>query len=185
MHPDAVSSGSWCRYQQKMKGLTFASDRTHELRALTVPHNPPFADTAQRHYERMDLLVVHLSGPMSTPTWTGKTHVLIPVEMNSGLSIGELLATKNNTAEALKTIIRRLERESGQKLKRIHTDLSDMQLHEVVEDTCKRNRIQYDLCPEPEQNSAAGGGKVQRMHEFYFISTASTIYTTLVLIVKE
>jgi hypothetical protein len=103
----------------------------------------------------MDLLVVHLSGPMSTPTWTGKTRVLIMVEMNSGLSIGELLATENNAAKVLKTIIRRLEHESGQKLERIHTDLSDMQLHEVVEDTCKRNGIQYDLCPEPERNSAA------------------------------
>jgi hypothetical protein len=54
----------------------------------------------------MDLLVVHLSGPMSTPTWTGKTRALIVVEINSGLSIGELLATENDTAEALKTIIR-------------------------------------------------------------------------------
>jgi hypothetical protein len=53
----------------------------------------------------MDLLIVHLSGPMSTPTWTGKTCVLIAVKMNSSLSIGELLATENNAAEALKTII--------------------------------------------------------------------------------
>jgi hypothetical protein len=81
--------------------------------------------------------------------------VLITVEMKSGLSIGELLATKNNATKALKTIIRRLECESGQKLKRMHTDSSDMRLHEVVEDTCKRNGIQYDLCPEPEQNGAA------------------------------
>jgi hypothetical protein len=109
-----------------MKGLTFASDQIHEVRTLTVPHNPPFTDTTQRHYKRMDLLVVHLSGPMATPTWTGKTRVLIAVEMNSGLSIGELLATENNAAEALKAIIRRLEHESGQKLKRIHTDSSDM-----------------------------------------------------------
>jgi hypothetical protein len=102
----------------------------------------------------MDLLVVHLSGPMATPTLTGKTHVLIAVEINSGLSIGELLATENDTARALKTIIRRLEHESGKKLKRICTDSSDMRLHEVVEDTCKRNGIQYDLHPESERNGA-------------------------------
>jgi hypothetical protein len=89
-----------------MKRLTFTSDQIHELCALTVLHNHPFADTAQRHYERMDLLIVHLSGPMSTPMWTSKTRVLITVEMNSGLSIGELLATENDAAEALKTIIR-------------------------------------------------------------------------------
>jgi hypothetical protein len=37
--------------------------------------------------------------------------------------------------------------------------------------------------------SGSGGGKAEAakygMCEFYFISTASTIYTTLVLIVKE
>jgi hypothetical protein len=30
-----------------------------------------------------------------------------------------------------------------------------MRLHEVVEDTCKRNGIQYDLCPEHKRNGAA------------------------------
>jgi hypothetical protein len=98
----------------------------------------------------MDLLVVHLSGPMSTPTWTGKTRVLIAVEMNSSLSIGELLATENDTAKALKTIIRRLEHESGQKSKGIHTDSNNVRLHEVVEDICKRNGIRYDLHPDSE-----------------------------------
>jgi hypothetical protein len=42
---------------------------------------------------------------MSTPTWTGKMHMLIAIEMGSGLSVGELLATENDAAEALKTII--------------------------------------------------------------------------------
>jgi hypothetical protein len=98
----------------------------------------------------MDLLIVHLSGPISTPTWTSKTHMLIVVKMNSGLSIGELLATENDTTKALKTIIRQLEHESSQKLKRIYTNSNNMRLHEVVEDTCKRNGIQYDLNPESE-----------------------------------
>jgi hypothetical protein len=71
-----------------------------------MPHHFPFTETHQRHYERMDLLIVHLSGPMSTPMWTGKMHMLITIEMGSGLSIRELLATKNNATKALKTIIR-------------------------------------------------------------------------------
>jgi hypothetical protein len=33
--------------------------------------------------------------------------------------------------------------------------------------------------------AVSGGSKVQRMRKFYFISTTSTIYPTLVLIVKE
>jgi hypothetical protein len=63
---------------------------------------------------------------MSTPTWSGKTYVLIVVEMNSSLSIGELLATKSDAAEALKTIIRQLECESGQKLKEVRTNSNDV-----------------------------------------------------------
>jgi hypothetical protein len=99
--------------------------------------------------------------------------VLIAVEMNSSLSIGELLATENDATEALKTIIRRLECESGQKLTRIRTDSSDMQLHEVVKDTCKINSIQYDLCPEPEQNSAAAHATAAYMHKVrYMLHTA-------------
>jgi hypothetical protein len=76
---------------------------------LAVVHHFPCTGISQRHYERMDLLVVHLSGPMSTPMWTGKTRMLIAIEMGNGLSIGELLATENNTTKALKTIIMRLE----------------------------------------------------------------------------
>jgi hypothetical protein len=146
------------------------------VHALTVPHNPPFDDTAQRHYKRMDLLVVHLSEPMATPTWTGKTHVLIAVEMNSSLSIGELLATEDDAAGVLKTIIRRLERESGQKLKRICTDSNDMRLHEVVEDTCKRNGIQYDLHPESERNGAATQATAAYMQKVKTIDTPQAPY---------
>jgi hypothetical protein len=81
--------------------------------------------------------------------------MLIAVKMNSSLSIGKLLATKNDTAKVLKTITRRLEHESGQKLKGICTDSNDARLHEVVEDICKRNSIWYDLHPESERNGAA------------------------------
>jgi hypothetical protein len=81
--------------------------------------------------------------------------MLITIEMGSGLSIRELLATESNTTKVLKIIIRQLERESGKKLKGIHTDSNDVRLHEVVEDICKRNGIQYDLHPKSKRNSAA------------------------------
>jgi hypothetical protein len=79
-HPDAASNRSWHKYlgckhlnaigqaekHHKTKGLTFTSDQTHEACAFTMPHHFPFTETHQRHYERIDLLIVHLSGPMST-----------------------------------------------------------------------------------------------------------------------
>jgi hypothetical protein len=155
---DVSSSGSWCRYQGHLhlnaisqvakyqaKGLTFMSDQTCEACTLTAAYH---SGIAQRHYKRMDLLIVHISGPMSTPMWTSKTRMLITIEMGSGLSVGELLATENDTTKALKTIIMRLEQESKKKLKMICTKSDNTYLHEVVEDICKKNGIQHDLPPE-------------------------------------
>jgi hypothetical protein len=40
-------------------------------------------------------------------------------------------------------------------------------------------------CSKAEAEVVSGGGKVQRMCKFYFISTTSTIHPMLVLIVKR
>jgi hypothetical protein len=126
--------------------------------AFTTTHHLPFANpspNAHPNHERMDLLIVHLSGPMSTPTWAGKTRVLVAVEMGSQLSVGGLLETENDAAGALKTIVMRLEKESGRTLKKIYTDTGNVYLHAVVDAFCKRNQILHGLPPENEQNGVA------------------------------
>jgi hypothetical protein len=85
----------------------------------------------------MELVIVDLSGPMSVTTWTGKAYVFVAVEMNSQLGIGELLESKTEAAETLKTVVMRLERQSGKKLKRLRTDVGNEWLNKAVGDFCR------------------------------------------------
>jgi hypothetical protein len=70
---------------------------------------------------------------MSVTTWTGKAYAFIAVEMNSRLGIGELLESKTGAAETLKTVVMRLERQSGKKLKCLCTDVGNEWLNKQWE----------------------------------------------------
>jgi hypothetical protein len=50
-----------------------------------------------------------LTGPMLVTTWTGKAYMFVTVEMNSRFGIGELLESKTEATEILKTVVVRLE----------------------------------------------------------------------------
>jgi hypothetical protein len=114
----------------------------------------------------MELVVVDLSGPMSVTTWTGKAYMMfITVEMNSRLGIGELLESKTEAAKTLKTVVVRLERQSGKKLKRLRTDVGNEWLNKTVGDFCRRNGILHETTVPytPKQN-----GVVERAIATYF-----------------
>jgi hypothetical protein len=169
----AVSSGSWRSHkghwrpntnrkrapQQEFCALTYTSPRfhnhTHERYARTTPYRLPRPYTGHTPYERMVLLVGHLSGPMPVPTWTGKAYALTAFEMGSRMGVGELLETETGTDEALKAIVLRLERESGRKLKKIHTDAGNAYLREAVDAFCTMNHILHDIQPGTEENGVA------------------------------
>jgi hypothetical protein len=78
---------------------------------LGKSHRLPFPNASHTHYEKMELVIVDLSGPISVTTWTGKAYAFVVVEMNSRLGIGELLESKTEAAETLKTVVVRLERQ--------------------------------------------------------------------------
>jgi hypothetical protein len=94
-------------------------DHVCEGCVLGKSHRLPFPNASHTHYEKVELVIVDLSGPMSVATWTGKAYVFIAVEMNSWLGIGELLETKTEAAKTLKTVVVRLEQKSGKKLKQL------------------------------------------------------------------
>jgi hypothetical protein len=81
------------------------------------------------------------------------------------LGIGELLESKTEAAETLKTVVVRLERQSGKKLKCLRTDVGNEWLNKTVGDFCRRNGILHEMTVPytPEQN-----GVVKRAIATYF-----------------
>ena len=70
----------------------------------------------------MELLVVDLTGPMSVPTWTGRTYTLIVVEASHHKGVGRLLNGKDEAAPKLCSIIVLLERQANHKTQTIRSD---------------------------------------------------------------
>jgi hypothetical protein len=89
---------------------------------LGKSHRLPFPKASLTNYTPMELVVVDLTGPMPIETWSGMLYVFIAVEMNSRMSFRELLASKDKVAKTLKTIIVKLEHQSGIKTKWIRSD---------------------------------------------------------------
>jgi hypothetical protein len=71
------------------------------------------------------------------------------------LSTGELLESKTEAAETLKTVVMRFEWQSGKKLKRLRTDVGNKWLNKTVGDFCRQNSILHEMTfpYTPEQNS--------------------------------
>jgi hypothetical protein len=103
LHLDAI-----CKLDQKsmVNGLTITSPKSYnhicEGCVLGKSHRLLFPNANHTHYEKMELIIVDLSGPMSVATWTGKACAFVAVEINSQLGIGELLETKTEASKTLK-----------------------------------------------------------------------------------
>jgi hypothetical protein len=166
LHLDAIH-----KLNQKsiVNGLTITSpkfyDHVCEGCMLGKSYHLLFSNASHTHYEKMELVIVDLSGPMSVTTWTGKAYMFVTIEMNSQLGIGELLESKTEAAETLKTVVMRLERQSGNKLKRLRTDVGNEWLNNTVGDFCRQNGILHKTTVPytPKQN-----GIVERAIVTYF-----------------
>jgi hypothetical protein len=84
LHLDAIR-----KLEQKsmVNGLTITSPKSYdhicEGCVLGKSHCLSFSNASHTHHEKMELLVVDLSRPMSVTTWTGKAYTFVAVEMNS------------------------------------------------------------------------------------------------------
>ena len=141
-------------------GLTISSsdhDRVCEGCAIGKSHRLPLPKMSQTRYERMDLIVADLTGPMKIETWSGKRYALVAVEVSSRYGIVRLLKSKDEAPATLKEIIVMLERQPGQKLKKLRTDNGTELVNDKVEDLCKRNGIIHEMMVPygPEQNRIA------------------------------
>jgi hypothetical protein len=132
LHLDAIRK---LNQKSMVNGLTITSPKSYdhicEGCVLGKSHRLPFPNASHTHYERMELVVVDLSRPMSVTTWTGKAYMFVAVEMNSRLGIRELLESKTEASKTLKTVVVRLEQQSGKKLKCLCTDVGNKWLNKT------------------------------------------------------
>ena len=144
-----------------VSGLKISSPKTydHVCEGCVVgkSHRLPFPKASTTTYEKMDLLVVDLTGPMSVETWSGMSYALVAIEASCRFGVGEPLKTKDETAETLKTTVTQLERQSGLKLKRIRSDNGTEFVNKIIAAFCKRNGIIHETAVPygQEQNAIA------------------------------
>jgi hypothetical protein len=82
-----------------VNGLTITSPKSYnhvcEGCVLGKSHCLPLPNASHTHYEKIELVVVDLSGPMLVATWTGKAYAFVAVEMNSQLGIWGTFGNQN------------------------------------------------------------------------------------------
>ena len=77
--------------------------------ALGKSHHLPFPETSHTKHEKMDLIAVDLSGPMSVSTWTGMRYAFVAIDVGTRYSIRCLLESKDEAATILKEVIAIME----------------------------------------------------------------------------
>ena len=85
--------------------------------ALGKSHRLPFPQASATKYDKMDLIIVDLAGPMSVETCSGMLYALVIVEVACRFPVAHLLRSKDEAAAALKDIGTMVERQSGKLLK--------------------------------------------------------------------
>jgi len=73
--------------------------------------------TNNTKYNKMELVVVDLTGPISVPTWDGYAYALVIVEVSCQYSVRCLLKSKKKTRDAVRDVIAILKHQSGLKIK--------------------------------------------------------------------
>lgn len=113
------ASGSLRLWHRRLGHLHIQSksyDHVCEGCVLGKSHRLPFPKASTTTYEKLELVVVDLTGPMSVETWTGMSYTLVAVEASCRFGVGELLKSKDEVGEALKGIVARLEHQANCKL---------------------------------------------------------------------
>jgi len=82
-------------------------------------YQKPMPGTSNTKYNKMELVVIDLTGPISVPTWDGYVYVLVIVEVSCQYPIGCLLKLKEEVEGAVRNVIAILEHQSGLKVKRL------------------------------------------------------------------
>jgi hypothetical protein len=142
-----------------VKGLMVTSltefDRVCEGCMLGKSHRLPFLKASEMTYEKGEVIVMDLSGPMSVETWTGMHYAFIAVEVSCRKGFGHLLKKKKEAPKHVKDTVALVKHHSGHKVHVIRTDSGSEFLNKVVTEFCECNGILHETTNPytPEQNS--------------------------------
>jgi len=92
--------------------LTAPNDYDHVCTgcAHDKSHRKPMPSTSNTKYDKMELVVVDLTGPISVPTWDSYVYALVVIEVSCRYPIGRLLKSKEEAGDAVRNVIAMLER---------------------------------------------------------------------------
>jgi hypothetical protein len=102
--------------KEMVEGMAISStcdfDCECERCTLGKLHCLPFPKASTANYELMDVVAADLTGPMSSPTWTGMRYALVAVEVSTRKAFGRLLGAKSEVVTALKELVALMERQT-------------------------------------------------------------------------
>jgi len=105
----------------------------------------------------MELVVMDITGPMLVPTWDGFLYTLVIVEVSCRYPVGRLLRTKEDIGVTVCNVLAILERQSGLKVRRLHSDNGSEFVNDAMNTFCHCNGIIHEttIPYTPEQNGIA------------------------------
>ena len=116
-------------HRDLVKGLMVTSlaefDRVCEGCMLGKSHRLPFPKTNQTTYERGEVLVMDLSGPMSVEIWTGMKYAFVALDISSQKGFGEILKKKEDAPNLVKNVVALTEHHSDRKVRVIRTNFCE------------------------------------------------------------
>jgi len=101
--------------------LTAPNDYDHTCTGCAhgKSYQKPMPGTSNTKYDKMELVVIDLTGSISVPIWNGYVYALVIVEVSCRYPIGCLLKLKEEVGGAVRNVIAILECQSGLKVKRL------------------------------------------------------------------
>ncbi|KAJ9516319.1 hypothetical protein QJQ45_001056 [Haematococcus lacustris] len=146
-----------------------AMGKQHRRVVFDLPTNTPPVTAA------LGLVHMDVCGPMPHTGRDNSRYIATFLDDYTGLSVIQLLQSKDQVPAAIQRVITELKTQSGQRCKALRSDNGSEYCNKTVQDWCSSKGIQQQLSAPycPEQN-----GKAERLNRTIMQSTRSMLLTS-------
>lgn len=146
--------------KEMVKGLNFSSRANQincEICAKCKIHVQPFKPSSNREKKILGLIHSDICGPINVESIGGAKYFISFIDDNSRYTEVTMLRNKSDAFQAFKDYKRRVEKQTGQRIKKLRTDNGREYLSNNFKDFLKEEGIQHQLSVEytPQQNGVA------------------------------